>query len=95
MNEEECAFACSNEKTFKCKSFDSCGSGDGPTLQYNCFLHSLHILDNKITESIQSKLDPTYVHCGHYSRNYASDFRTRPNMNYAYIDGKNRIKMIG
>jgi hypothetical protein len=91
---EECAIACSTEKSFRCRSYDICYDNEGPQLNNHCFLHVTHYLENVQKESISLNLPKTTT-CGHYSRNYVSDFNVRPNMKYAIIDGKNRIRMTG
>lgn len=92
QREEDCAVSCSTQTKFQCRSFDMCFDNVN-TLKYNCFLHTTHYLDNNQLEKVKLNLNQT-THCGHYSRNYVTDYKTYENTKLKNSDDLVKIASI-
>ncbi|RMZ95133.1 antigen B membrane [Brachionus plicatilis] len=69
-NEEECAYECSQEKKFKCRSFNLCDNPRDEKFKYRCLLSDKHTHDDdKNPDLIYS---PT---CRHFSRENIDDYK--------------------
>ena len=90
--ENDCAVLCSTQTKFQCRSFDMCFDNIN-NLKYNCFLHITHYLDNSQLEKMKLNLNQT-THCGHYSRNFVTDYKTYENTKLKNTDGLVKIAAI-